>query len=582
MSDSLAKLHEGFAYHQAGRLRDAERLYRQVVSESPQMADGWHLLGVLLHQQGQHADGAKYLQQSVRLSPGSPTMWNHLGAAQGAAQDFAAAEASFRKALELTPQDAEVHYNLAALLVLMQRPSEGEAEYKAAIALAPDMASAYYNLGNLLRDSRRLKEAAAMFQKAVTLQPQAAGSWNNLGSTLQQLGRLNEAATALQRALQIQPHYPRAECNLGVLLTEQGKLTEAEALFRRLLSADANFAEAHNNLGVALMHQGRLAEAEAAVQAAIAVQSDYAEAQKNLAVIWLFQGDLARGFRQFEWRFRSKDYCPNPYSQPEWDGLPLDGQTILLHAEQGMGDTIQFVRFAKQVKARGGRVVLRCVPAITRLLSRTPGVDAVFGDDASLPHVEVQASLVSLPAILGCDVGMNQPYVAVEPERVAKWRGELSQYKGLRIGINWQGNPAFRGDQTRSIPLAAFAPVAKLPNVTLLSLQKQHGLDQLAQVAFPIVDLAARLDVSGGAFLDTAAVMQSLDLVITSDTATAHLAGALGVPTIVALAKIPEWRWQLERSDTPWYPSVSLFRQTTLGDWDEVFRRIAEHVTQTS
>ncbi len=279
------------------------------------------------------------------------------------------------------------------------------------------------------------------------------------------------------------------------------------------------------------MHRGELDAALAWVERALALQPDSAEAHKNRAILWLFQGDFARGWPEFEWRWKSKDYPRNPYPQPSWNGQPLPAGTLLLHAEQGLGDTIQFVRFAAAASRRAGRTILVCPPPLVTLLRRCGPVVEVFPQGAPLPAFDAQVSLMSLAGLLGIapqTAAARPPYLQPAAELMEKWRPELAGYAGLKVGIVWQGNREYRGDQFRSVRLEQFLPLAQVGGITLLSLQKGFGSQQAVELAgrFPLVDLSPRLDNEAGAFMDTAAVMANLDLVVTTDTAAAHLAGA--------------------------------------------------------
>jgi hypothetical protein len=311
------------------------------------------------------------------------------------------------------------------------------------------------------------------------------------------------------------------------------------------------------------------------------LKPDYPEAHANHAHACLQAGDWRRGWVEYEWRRKTKPCSPSRFSQPLWSGESLAGKTILLHAEQGLGDTIQFVRYAPLVKRYDARVIVECQKPLLRLLAGCPGIDRLIGEGEELPAFDVQAPLMSLPAILNTtleNMPADVPYIFAAPELVARWRERLGSIEGFKIGISWQGNPRFPGDRFRSIPLRCFAALARLPGVRLISLQKGAGREQLVEVRddFPVVDLADELDEEAGPFMDRAAVMKNLDLVVTSDTAIAHLAGALGVPAWVALKFAADWRWLLDRSDSPWYPSMRLFRQQTRGDWSQVFARMAD------
>jgi hypothetical protein len=295
--------------------------------------------------------------------------------------------------------------------------------------------------------------------------------------------------------------------------------------------------------------------------------------------MWLLTGDFERGWAEYQWRWKAEQCQWRDFSQPLWDGRPLEGRTILLHAEQGLGDTIQFVRYAALVKQRGGGVVVECPTPLLSLLASCERIDRLMGRGDELPAFDLQAPLLSLPGIFHTSldtIPADGPYLFADPGLVGRWRQELGGIAGFKIGIAWQGNPKNPDDRNRSIPLSDFEPLAGCSAVRLLSLQKEAGTEQLQKVAgrFPVIDLGSRLDEAAGAFMDTAAVMMNLDLVVTSDTAIAHLAGALGVPVWVAISFVPDWRWLLDRSDSPWYPTMRLFRQTRLGDWAGVFEEI--------
>jgi hypothetical protein len=313
---------------------------------------------------------------------------------------------------------------------------------------------------------------------------------------------------------------------------------------------------------------------------AIRLAPNYAEAHKNLAHSLLRGGQFAEGWREYEWRWQCREFPRLPYTQPAWDGSPLEGRTLLLCAEQGLGDTIQFVRYAPLLKRRGGRTVVAAQKPLLPLLAGCPGIDALADRDAAPPPYDVFAPLLSLPRLLGttpADVPAEVPYLQARPDLVERWREELRPLDGFRVGIAWRGSPGYRMDRLRSFPLSHFEPLARLPGVRLVSLQKGPGVEQLRELdgRFPVVDLAGRLDEASGPFMDTAAVMRNLDLVVSCDTAVAHLAGALGVPVWLALSCAPEWRWLVGREDSPWYPTMRLFRQESAGAWEDVFRRMA-------
>jgi len=404
------------------------------------------------------------------------------------------------------------------------------------------------------------------------------------------------------------PDCPAAHNALGVALVIDGDYQAALACFREAVRLRPDYVEGHNNLGAALKELGKVDEAICAVNEAIRLKSAAPEADRcpaddqsqqpatqrtaggelslaslryNRAMMLLLSGNFDRGWPEYEWRLRLPGCMPPPWSQPQWDGSPLDGRTILLHPEQGLGDAFQFIRYAPLVKQRGGRVILLCSRNLSALLGTCAGIDRLCYPDEALPPFDVYSSLMSLPAIFNRQsyaIPNAVPYLSAAAELVESWRDELRDAKGLRVGLGWQGSPRYHGDRFRSIPLAVLAPLAKVAGVWLISLQKGVDGRQIAGAGFPIEDIGSRLDLAGHAFRDTAAVIQNLDLVITSDTALAHLAGALGARVWVALRSVPDWRWQLQGEDCPWYPTMRLFRQSRAGDWSRVFEQMAEEL----
>jgi len=304
----------------------------------------------------------------------------------------------------------------------------------------------------------------------------------------------------------------------------------------------------------------------------------------------LLEGDFSDGWRGYESRWQQPGFVLPSYRQPRWDGSNLTGKTILLWAEQGLGDTIHFVRYAPLVKQRGGRVIVACQSALLRLLDGCEGIDALVAKEAPPPDFDVYSPLLSLPGILGTTLETapaDVPYLPADTTLVEHWRQQLetairSPGSGPIVGIAWQGNPTYRKDRQRSIPLECFEPLCRVPGIHLVNLQKGPGAEQIGAVArdWPLIDFGAKLDETSGPFRDTAAIMQSLDLVVTSDSAIAHLAGALAVPVWVAIPWMPDFRWLLDREDSPWYPTMRLFRQTTEGSWGDVFERIGAELCE--
>jgi hypothetical protein len=347
---------------------------------------------------------------------------------------------------------------------------------------------------------------------------------------------------------------------------------EVVACCRRVVELKPDFDEAHYNLAVALKDQGKPGEAIACYRRALELTPDFAQAHLNQSMMLLLTGDFERGWAEYQWRWKTATCPPRHYSKAFWDGQPLEGRAIFLYAEQGLGDAIQFVRYVALVKQRGGTVIVGCQGPLLSLFQSCGGIDRLLRKGDQLPALDIQASLESLPGIFHTaldDLPATVPYLFADPALVDRWRQELRHLAGFKIGIAWRGNPRHENDRNRSIPLGCFEPLVRCGGVRLLSLQKGAGVEQLQDVAgrFPITDLGSRLED----FTDTAAAIVNLDLVIACDTAVAHLAGALGTAAWVAIPFVPDWRWLMDRDDSPWYPTVRLFRQQKPGDWAGVF-----------
>lgn len=421
---------------------------------------------------------------------------------------------------------------------------------------------------------RQAQQAAiAQLQQRLQQEPQNPLLHNQLGVILRQQKQFAEAIACYQQAIALKPDYAEVYNNLGNVLRDQQRLTEAIAQFQQAIAFNSRFPEAHTNLALALREQLQLEAAIVHCRQAILLQPDFAEAHFSLSLILLTQGDFLEGFREYEWRWKRPNRSPRPFSQPKWQGEDLTGKTILIHAEQGLGDTLQFIRFLPQVQERGGRVLMECQPALVRLLGQLPGIAQIIPRDAALPEFDVHAPLLSLPHILGTTLDTlpaKVPYLHPVSEFTLPPAPAGTR---LKVGLVWAGNPNNPNDRDRSLPLPELLPLLRLPEIAWYSLQKGDRATDLNTLPddLPIIDLNDHLQD----FADTAAAIAQLDQVITVDTAVAHLAGALGKPVWVLLCYAPDWRWMGDRSDSPWYPTARLFRQPAPGDWASVFQAIA-------
>jgi tetratricopeptide (TPR) repeat protein len=599
-------------HHEAGRLAQAESLYREILKQDPRQADALHLLGVLCGQTKRETDGIKLIKQAIALRPGVAAYhnnlgnvllqignraaaisafrtavgldpsharaWNNLGNALREDGQTDAAIEAYTRSLQLAPRIAEVHSNLGIALRAQGRLDEAIASHRRAIALAPQSSEAHNNLGVALRDQNRTREALAAHQKAVELRPDSLSALSNLGAALRRLGETEEAVDVLNRALALDPPYADAHNNMGSALIDRGDFADAAECCRRAMALRPGYADAHANLAIALAYMGRVEEAMPEARRAVDLMPHDPLAHWNLSMLLLLVGDFELGWREHEWRWK----CPSMlkrrrFVEPRWDGQSLDGQTVLLFAEQGFGDILQFIRYAPLVAGCGGRVVVECQPELARLFQTLPGIDQIVCPGDALPKFELQCPLMSLPFAMR-KKDFNPPAVPYlsAPDRETdglKWQINADSFN---IGVVWAGDPAHQNDRSRSIALAQLAPLAKVSGITIHSLQKGPAAAEAMNppAGIDIVDHARDLTD----FARTASLVQHLDLIISVDTAVAHLAGAMGKPVFVLLPFMPDWRWMLHRPDSAWYCTLRLFRQPCMRDWNSAIEATVESV----
>jgi len=440
-----------------------------------------------------------------------------------------------------------------------------------AIALEPRLVPAHSDLGIFLQNRGQLAEAEACFRRAIELAPRFAEAMSNLGAVLAERGRLEEATGWYNRAITERSDFADAHNNLGATMAKLDRVEEAEALHRRAIALKPEFADAHYNLGVALHGQGRFDEALASYDEAARLNPEFVDAHWNRAYLLLTMGRFAEGWSEHEWRWRRKQQPPRSFPEPLWKGEPISGRTILLHAEQGTGDALQFVRYAPLVAAGGARVLLQVPRPLRRLVrSSLDGSIDVLAEGDLLPPFELHSPLLSLPLAFATTldtIPARIPYLTADAATAARWRARIGTPAGLKIGLVWAGNAQHKNDRNRSIALERLLPLIGSIKARWFSLQVGERAGDLARVApGRLENLADRFTD----FAETAAAIDNLDLVISVDTAVAHLAGALGKPVWILLPAVPDWRWLLGRNDSPWYPTARLFRQAARGDWESV------------
>jgi tetratricopeptide (TPR) repeat protein len=675
------QLAAGLAHHQAGRLAQAEALYRETLTLQPDHADALHLLGVLASQVGRHDVAVDLIDRAIAIDRTSPRYHSNRGLALAGLQRFAEAMASYDRALALRPDDAETFYNRGNALLALGRPNEALGSYERALRARPDYAEALCNRGAALAALGRNEEAIASYDRVLAKQPTHVEALSNRGNALKALGRFDDALESYDRALAARPDDAQAHFNRGVTLHELKRFDLALASYDRVLAMRPDHTEALSNRGDALRQLGRLQEALDSYDSALAIRPDfaealsnrgnvlkamrrfddalasydaalrllpdypealsnraatlqaldrldealascdralallpdfiealnnrasilqelgrfeealvtydhlaaiapeYAEAQMNRALLLLLTGDFSRGWPAYEWRRRLPGWIERGFVQAEWSGQDIAGKRLLLHAEQGFGDTIQFVRYAALAAGRGADVIVEVQPQLAPLLDGLFGVEVIAAGRDQLPPFDLHCPLLSLPHLFAttpATIPGGVPYITAPAKRIDTWASRLPP-AGLRIGLAWAGYHGNVRDHERSIPFARLAPLFDVPSVSFFSLQKdvRAGDEDDFRRCSNVIDLRAELRD----FADTAAVIAQLDLVISVDTSVAHLAGAMAKPFWLLLPRVPDFRWLLGRTTSPWYPTARLFRKGQADTWDTIVAGVAAELT---
>jgi tetratricopeptide (TPR) repeat protein len=542
-SNLVQSIAQALALHQQGRLDEAEKLYARVLKLQRDNFDALHLLGVLNHQRGKAGEAYRLLAAALKVDPRSPDALS----------------------------------NFALVLHALKRDDEALASLDKSLALAPGHRDALNNRGNVLLDLKRPADAIAAFDAVLTLEPRHIQARVNRGNALTELGQSEQAIAEYDAALAMAPGHPLALYNRGNALRALGREREAVEAYDRALSAAPNHANGWLNRGLALAALNRHQDALSSYARVRALAPDHADAHFNAALSLLTLGDYARGFAEYEWRWKRTGMSPpKSFRQPLWLGeFPLAGKTILLHAEQGLGDAVQFARYAPLLARAGARVVLEVPPELKPLLATLEGVAAIVARGEARPPFDVHCPLASLP--LACKTELSSipaeiPYLQASEQRLAQWRPRLAALRSPRIALVWSGRATHANDRRRSLALSQIEPLLSVPGLQFVSVQcdlRAADAEALARDR-----RVAHLGDEFADFADTAAVLALVDLVICVDTSVAHVAGALGRPTFVLLPFQPDWRWLLDRDRSPWYPALKLFRQPATGDWGSVIERV--------
>jgi tetratricopeptide (TPR) repeat protein len=546
-SNILQALEQALVYHRQGRLAEAEKIYGRILKSAPSHFEALHLLGALKLQAGKIGEAGRLITA----------------------------------ALEVNPRSTDTLTNFGLVLRTLNRNAEALARFDQALALDPTHIEARNNRGLVLLMEKRSEEALACFEEVLRREPRHLARLNR-GNALVELGRAEEAIAEYDRVIATFPNHPGALFNRGNALHALARYAEAVAAFDRALGIVPQHADAWNNRGIALYALNRHLEALASYDRALAFRKDFPDAHYNRSLSLLICGDYAGGFKEYEWRGRRSGMVPHrrELRKPLWLGeYPIAGKTILLHAEQGAGDTIQFTRYVPLLVRAGAKVVLQVQPELADLLSTVDGIVSVVARGEKLPGFDVHCPMPSLALAFRTrldGVPAEIPYLRASAERLDKWRSRIEGFGKPCIALAWSGNPAHVNDRHRSIPLSRLDPLLATFGAHFIGIQRDlrggeaellGGDGRIAYIGNELTD-----------FADTAAVIALSDLVICVDTAVAHLAGALGKPVWVLLPFAPDWRWLLDREDSPWYPNARLFRQPAIGEWDGVIARVQKEL----
>lgn len=536
-------LQEAMALHQQGQLMPAQMLYEGVLRKQPRNADALHLSGLIALQFKEHQKAVDLIAKAIKANPGN----------------------------------AVYHLNQGIALKELRQLAAAVASYDRAIALQPGYAAAHYSRGNALKDLKRLDEAVASYDKAVALQPNDVLAHSNRGLALQELKQLEAAVASFDRAIAIDAGFAEGYLNKSIALRYLQRLDDALASNAKAIALQPHNALAHSNHGLALHELNLLDDAVASFNKAIAIDPDFAEGRFNKSLSLLLGGAFDQGWVDYEWRWKRKEAIPTnrQFIQPRWTGTqPLEGKTVLLYSEQGLGDSLQFCRYAQTVAALGAHVILEVQPSLIGVLQGLEGVHELIATGTEIPSFDYQCPLLSLPAAFKTNtsnIAGARGYLRTDDAAQAKWSERLGKKIKPRVGLVWSGNAAHSNDHNRSLTLAQM--LASLPlDVEFVSLQKElRAVDQATLENHPKV-LHFGEDLRD--FSDTAALSSLMDVVISVDTSVAHLTAALGLPTWILLPFSPDWRWMLNRTDSPWYASVTLYRQKAHGDWAQALSEI--------
>jgi tetratricopeptide (TPR) repeat protein len=562
-----AKYHyaQGVVFQAQGKVDHATAKFNQALALQPIYAEVHNDLGNLLLGKGCIDDALREFQTALAQKPDFFQAMNNLAAVLIKKDRLFEAAEACRAALLLEPHSPQVHYTMGEVLYAGGEYRESLTYFGLAVCLQPNFPQAYINLGNALMKEGFVDAAIDQFSIAASQRPNAPEAYCNLCNAMQLKGQFDEAIEYARKAIAIEPNCFEAYINLGNALIQFERLEEAAQVLAQAVQIAPRSSEAHSNLGNSYFRNGNPRESISHFKRALELWPGYNEARLNLALALLTMGDFAAGWKEYEIRRESPGLLRPDIFAPMWDGSPLGGKRILLHAEQGIGDTIHFARYIPMVRKMGGRVILECQRPMQPLLRGAEGVEECIARGEPLPAIDVHCSLLSLPGVFKTTletIPVAKAYISADPGKARYWKEKLAALPGKKVGLVWAGGSEHFNDRNRSMPLDALAPLSQIQGISLISLQKGDAAGQ-SSGPLKLHDWTAELCD----FSDTAALIANLDLVISVDTSVAHLAAAMGKPAWVLLAKVADWRWLTARDDSPWYPTVRLFRQEMAKQW---------------
>lgn len=539
---AVAHFFRGVGFFMRNQFPQAEECFEKAIACDPEYADAYINLGNMLHTKREYGRAMSCYHRAIELGTQRAIVFFNLGGSQQKCGLLVEALSSLNLALQLDPNYVKAYKRLGDVHADLGNTEAALQSYRAASQKDNRDATALISMGALLRRIGRFEEALVCFEQAASRAPLSGDVFTGWGNVRFDQGMLEESLALQEKAIHCSPNDPNILCNYAQVLQSLGRLDESLQIYGKALQSDPEFARAHFNRSIVL----------------------------------LLKGEYLQGFEEYEWRW-SEVAAKRPMPCAEWNGEDLKGKKILLHAEQGFGDTLQFVRFVDRVLAQSpARLYLECQPALCQLLGCVPGIELIPRGKET-PPVDFHLPLMSLMRVLKLPpaaFASRIPYLSVDSWLLDLWKSKLGQIPGYKIGIVWQGSSLYPKDRLRSVPLKLFSTISKLPGIQLIGLQKGNGTEQIKQVDFEVIDFGAELDEVHGPFMDTAALIHNLDLVITIDSAVVHLSGALGKPTWLLLNLQPDWRWLQSGTTSPWYPSIRIFRQARRNDWETVFQEL--------